>query len=136
MLDDLGLLPALTWYVTKYSERTGVRASLSHQGIDRRFAAPIETAAYRIVQEALTNVARHADVSEVAVRAWAMDGMLQVEVEDTGRGFEPDAVRSVPSSGLSGMRERIMLLGGQLDVVAAPGRGVRVTAELPLAADT
>src|SRR5262249_3404860 len=115
MLDDLGLLPALLWYVERYTARTGVRVRLRHAGLGRRFAPEAETGAYRIAQEALTNVARHAGVKEAAVRVDADAGLLVLCVEDRGVGFDPGAVRAGgQSGGLSGMQERAALLGGRL----------------------
>ncbi len=133
MLDDLGLLPTLLWHIEGFSERTRVRVKFTHSGLDRRFLPEVETAAYRIVQEALTNIVRHARVNTAAVHAWHDDHLLFVVVEDNGAGFEERALRSVPgSSGLSGMRERAALLGGVLHIESRPGAGTRITAELPL----
>ena len=101
--------------------------------MERRFASELETAAYRIVQEALTNVARHAGVAGVIVRAWTEHNTLALRIEDRGHGFDPDGVwKSARSSGLSGMRERSILLGGRLMIDSAPGSGTTITAELPL----
>ncbi|MBC8446936.1 MAG: PAS domain S-box protein [Chloroflexi bacterium] len=133
MLDDLGLLPALLWHFERYAAQTNVRVTFEHHGLEGRFAPEVETAAYRIVQEALTNVARHAGVSEVMVRLWANQDTLGVQIEDQGTGFDPEAaLASGATNGLAGMRERPVLLGGQLTVESAPGAGTRVTAELPL----
>lgn len=132
LLDDLGLLPALLWYVKRYTDQTGVNVAFRHAGLTgMRFSAEVETAAYRIVQEALTNVARHAEVEEVEVQAWAEDDVLTIRIEDTGRGFERADPSQRPSTGLSGMRERARLVGGELTVTTAPGEGVRVSAVLP-----
>jgi len=131
VLDDLGLLPALQWHVERYQAQTGVRVALTHAGLNRRFSTGIETVVYRIVQEALTNVARHAGVPDVRLRVWAADGMLSVEIEDRGSGFEPTGVES---NGLVGMRERALLIGGRLAVDTGPGTGTRITATLPLGA--
>jgi signal transduction histidine kinase/DNA-binding response OmpR family regulator len=134
MLDELGLRPTVLWYCERYAARTGVRVAVKHAGVDRRFPAELETAAYRIVQESLTNVARHAGVPEATVRVWADPDTLHAQVEDHGAGFDPEAVLAAGStSGLAGMRERALLLGGQLTVDSAPGGGTCVTAELPLA---
>jgi PAS domain S-box-containing protein len=133
MLDDLGLLPALLWQIAGYEERTRVSVQFTHVGLDCRFNPETETAAYRIVQEALTNVARHARTSAATVRAWCDEQSLCLLIEDSGAGFDDRAVRAAPaSSGLSGMRERAALLGGRLHVESRPGAGTRITAELPL----
>ena len=132
MLDDLGLLHALLWHIEHYTAQTSVRVDFKYSGIEtRRFEPEVETAAYRIVQEALTNVARHARVSEVAARVWTQQNKLMIEIEDSGAGFDAEEV-SIASgtSGLAGMRERAKLLGGQLLVESYPGEGTRLTAEL------
>ncbi|RME47320.1 MAG: GAF domain-containing protein [Chloroflexi bacterium] len=133
MLDDSGLLPALLWHFGHYTAQTGVVVSFEHSGLERRFSAEVETAAYRIVQEALTNVARYAGVNEVAVRVTADEEKLYVEVEDEGVGFDPMSALGAGSTfGLVGMHERAILLGGQLTLDSAPGRGTRLKAELPV----
>lgn len=134
MLDDLGLLPALLWHFERYTAQTGVEVNFQHGQVNRRFNSEIETAGYRIVQEALTNVARHAGVKSAAVRLWADPARLMVEVADAGRGFSPDelAASARHSTGLSSMRERAALLGGQCVIETGLGRGVRITAEIPL----
>jgi PAS domain S-box-containing protein len=134
MLDDFGLLPALSWHCKRYTAQTGVRVAFEHQDLEgRRFPSLVETAAYRSVQEALTNVARHAGVAEAQVRLWLADDLLLVRIADRGAGFDPEAVRRAGgTSGLAGMRERARLLGGRLEVVSSPGRGTTVTAEFPV----
>jgi signal transduction histidine kinase len=133
ILDDLGVLPALLGHIERYTSQTKIRVHLEHSGLDRRFAPETETGVYRIVQEALTNVARHGRVDEVTVRLWATDDVLGVQVEDHGAGFDPDAVLGTGrSGGLAGLRERAALLNGHLTVETHPGRGVRLTAEVPL----
>jgi signal transduction histidine kinase len=134
MLDDLGLLPTVLWHCERYTAQTHVQVDLKHTGVEnRRFPGALETAAYRIMQEALTNAARHAGVIEVAVRVWADNERLGVQVQDHGAGFNPQAGLAAGSSGgLAGMRERADLLGGKFTIEAAAGQGTRVTAELPL----
>ena len=133
MLDDLGLLPALLWHLERYQTQTQIQVAFRHIGLERRFDPGLETAAYRIVQEALTNVARHTDVSEATVRVWSDESKLNVQIEDLGSGFDPEAVLAAgASSGLVGMRERANLLGGRLTVESTPGAGTLLTAELPL----
>jgi PAS domain S-box-containing protein len=135
MLDDLGLLPALLWHIEHYTAQTHVRVDFKHSGLEgTRFAPEVETASYRIVQEALTNVARHANVPEAAVRIWTHQQTLSIEVEDSGRGFDPESVLAASdTSGFAGMRERAMLLGGQLTAQSRVGCGTRLIAELNIA---
>jgi signal transduction histidine kinase len=92
----------------------------------------VETTAYRIIQEALTNVARHAGVTEVSVRLWIDADTLAVLIEDKGRGFDSQTAVTRTSIGLAGMAERAALVGGSLTIETAPGAGTRVTAILPL----
>ncbi len=134
MLDDLGLLHALLWHFERYTAQTGVRVIFYHTGIeDQRLEPGIETAAYRIIQEALTNAARHAGAGEVKVNVSADAENLSVQVVDHGKGFLPEAaLASGASSGLAGMRERAQLLGGTLTLEAAPDLGTKITALLPL----
>jgi PAS domain S-box-containing protein len=135
MLDDLGLVPTLLWHIEHYTAQTRVLVHFRQSGLEnRRFSAEVETAAYRIVQEALTNVARHAGVVEVTVRLWTHEAILSIQVEDAGLGFDGEAaLASSDTSGLAGMRERAVLLGGQLSVESHPGGGARLTAELSIA---
>jgi PAS domain S-box-containing protein len=133
MLDHLGLLAALSGLIEHYTARTQVQVSFEQQGLDQRLAPELETTAYRIVQEALTNVARHSGVKEAAVRLWIDDVGLNVQVEDQGAGFDPEAVLGAcSSSGLPGMRERVQLVGGQLLIESAPGSGTHLLVQLPL----
>jgi PAS domain S-box-containing protein len=134
MLDDFGLLPTLLWHIEHYTAQTKVRVSFKHSGLEkRRFAPEVETAAYRLVQEALTNVARHANVHEAGVRLWIQHNTLSIQVEDKGRGFDPDSIMASETSGLAGMRERAILLGGQLKIDSGVGAGTRLIAELSIA---
>ncbi len=133
MLDDLGLLPAFLWLFERYSAQTGVQVTFEHRGLGGRFNPEIETAAYRIVQEALTNVARHAGVRAVTVRSWSDTSGLSVQIVDQGAGFDAQAALVAgASTGMTGMRERVLLLGGHFVVESSPGGGTRVSADLPL----
>lgn len=133
MLDDLGLMPALLWHFERFNGQTGVHVAFKHRGIQRRFAPEIETAVYRIVQEGLTNVARHAGVVGASVRLVLNKGVLSVYIEDEGIGFDTEAAFARgTSSGLTGMQERATLLGGQFEIISAPGAGTLLVAKFPV----
>ncbi len=134
MLDDLGLLPALQWHLDRYTTQTGVCVEFEEEGLrDRRFNRASETAAYRIVQEALTNVARYADTKVARVRLRVVRDKLHLSIVDQGKGFEPEEILAAGrSNGLAGMRERALLLGGTFGIQSSPGAGTRLMAELPL----
>jgi signal transduction histidine kinase len=101
--------------------------------VNQRFACELETGAYRIVQEALTNVARHARVAGVAVRLWIDGNMISLQIEDRGCGFDLDAALKAPqSSGLFGLQERVQLLGGKMTIESTLGSGTTIAAELPI----
>ncbi|HBX69086.1 MAG TPA: hypothetical protein DEH25_06820 [Chloroflexi bacterium] len=134
MLDDLGLIPALLWHFERYERQTQIRVDFKHSGADQRFEPHVETAAYRIIQEGLTNVARYAGVKSVLVRLWHETKRLHLRIEDRGCGFDPVKVLAAgKSNGLSGMQERAALLAGWLVIESSPGCGTTLTAELPLA---
>jgi len=132
MLDDLGLLPTLVWHFRRYTAQTKVRVHFKHRRLRRHLPQDAITAAYRIVQEALTNVARYAQVTEVVVRVSVGDDALVVRVEDHGVGFDLDKIAAT-GTGINGMRERAASLKGELLVQSTPGEGTCVIAELPLA---
>jgi PAS domain S-box-containing protein len=129
-LDAYGLLTAVHGLVERYQTQTGVRVDFRHEGLDRRFAPIVEVTAYRVLQEALTNVARHSGTQAASVSMLADDTTLTVAIRDDGRGFDPAVARA--ASGLGGMQERVELLGGTLTVDTAPGAGTLIAAELPL----
>jgi two-component system sensor histidine kinase UhpB len=135
-LDDLGLESALATFVAEWSARYGVASDVALRGEDERAASPdVASALYRIAQEALTNVAKHARASEVSVIVERRDGEVRLIVEDDGGGFDVDAtatrVRAERRLGLAGMRERAALVGGNLTIESSPGAGTTVYVRLP-----
>jgi PAS domain S-box-containing protein len=132
MLDDLGLVPTLKWHFERFTRQMGVSIDFYCDEVLSRFPADIETAAYRIIQEALTNVARHARVKTVFVGLAIQQDTLWVEVVDKGRGFDAAIVMEKPSSGLGGMRERAELAGGYLLIRSVLEQGTQVIAALPI----
>jgi PAS domain S-box-containing protein len=132
-LDHLGLVPALLLHFERYTTITGIHINFHHMDVERRFPTEIETTVYRVVQEALTNVARHAAVGSASVDLWVHHGQLLIQVEDQGIGFDPEfPISENGSMGLGGMRERLALVGGTLKIEAGIGKGVRLTAKLPI----
>jgi PAS domain S-box-containing protein len=133
LLDELGLGGALRAHCERFAAQTGIGVEFSCDGLDGvRLPVEVESAAYRIVQESLTNVARHAEVSAAAVDVRATADTLQISVRDSGSGFDPATTRSV-GTGLTGMQERVALLGGTLGITSAPMKGTTVNARIPLA---
>jgi signal transduction histidine kinase len=130
MLDDLGLLPALLYLFESYTSHTHINVRFEHHGLHKKFAPEIGIAAYRIVQEALDNVARHAGVGEAKVLAWSDRKVLFIRIEDMGRGFDLILVHN--KSGLDNIHGRALLVGGKLTVQSTPGKGTVVNAELPV----
>ncbi|MEJ2476903.1 MAG: PAS domain S-box protein [Desulfobacterales bacterium] len=132
ILDDLGLVDALELFTTDFEKRTDITCAFEHGSIPVT-SETVSTAAYRIAQEALTNVARHAAAGHVEVRLGLNDGFLTLAVQDDGRGFNTDALGENEGLGLAGMHERANLAGGHLEIVSAPGKGTRVSFEVPQA---
>lgn len=133
VLDDLGLGPALTWLFDRFQNQTGIRVQATLVNMNDRFDSNIETTAFRVMQEALTNVARYAGVQQVETYARFLDGRLDVQVSDSGRGFDVNTVLNHEKAfGLSGMVERVSLVGGQLEILSEPGKGTSVRALFPI----
>jgi signal transduction histidine kinase len=133
ILDDLGLAPALEWLAQGVAERTGLAISVA--GPDRRLSPAVETALYRVVQEALTNTARHARARKVEIEVREEGPTVGAAVQDDGQGFDVGAAmarRGDRGLGLIGMRERVEALGGTLDIVSAPGSGTRLSVSIPV----
>jgi two-component system sensor histidine kinase UhpB len=133
-LDDHGLMPAVETQLKRFSARTGVEGSLEVDGDPDTLPEDVQTAVYRILQEALANVGRHAGATAVGVEIQADGGRLELRVRDDGAGFDPSALARRSNGdgpgaglGLSGMAERARLAGGELDVRSAPGSGTTVT---------
>jgi signal transduction histidine kinase len=135
ILDDLGLVPALRWLAERQLGPLGIAASCELEDLGGRLAPEVETALFRAVQEALSNVARHARAETVLIQLGRRGGVVELEVEDDGQGFDPaTAAAPAPSGrglGLLGMRERLELVGGRAIIESAPGQGTRVRLQVP-----
>jgi signal transduction histidine kinase len=139
MLDDFGLPDTLKWYVRKFSDRTGVRAELVEERLDERLPIDVEVCVYRAIQEALTNVSRHAQATACRVFVQRLAASVIVTVEDDGIGWQASKSSNGARStglGLIGIRERAFQLGGTFRIEGRGGTGTRLTIELPLAART
>jgi len=129
-LDDFGLTAALERLTEMVSLDTSVEVDLEIGIGDERLPADVETTMYRIVQEALTNISKHADATRISIVLTRTEHTVVLVVEDDGDGFDPSD--ETAGLGLAGMRERLTLLGGRLTVEASPGTGTTVAAEVPL----
>lgn len=133
VLDDLGLVSALEHYLDDYQTRYGIQVHHVISGLEERLLPDMETTIYRIIQEGLTNIARHAQASHVAVILTCRQQVLRIIVEDNGIGFVPQAsLAQGRSLGLQGMHERAGLFNGKVAIESTPGRGTTLTIEIPL----
>lgn len=133
VLDDLGLMPAVEMLARNFEKRHRIEVRLNFLGLlDRRLDLCLETCVYRIIQEALTNVAKHAQATEVTVFLEGREKTLRGGVEDNGRGFEPGNIDQEKHMGIYGMRERIQLLGGSFHIDSDKGVGAMISFEIPL----
>jgi two-component system, NarL family, sensor histidine kinase UhpB len=135
-LDDLGLLPALRWYVKEYQKKCAIEVEFHATGFKERLPAEMETALYRIVQECLTNTAKHANARTVTIKLKEDIDRVYARIADDGQGFDYDALSKTPGQerglGLAGMHERAVLLDGTLTIHAAPGIGTTIEVSIPL----
>lgn len=135
-LDDLGLVAALQWYVQEFQKRYAIPVDFRIEGEPTRLPSEYETVLFRITQEALTNIAKHANASDVAVTLQTGPAQICVMIKDNGCGFNPDVVlndeRQQTGWGLLGIQERTMLLGGKYEIDSAPGQGTYIRVSIPL----
>ena len=132
VLDNLGLTAAIEWQAQDFQKRTGIRCELKRTLNDLQLDQNIATTFFRIFQETLTNVARHAKATELEIGLEEKQNNLILEVKDNGRGITEEQVCGSNSLGILGMRERAFLLGGELQIRGVPGKGTTVTVRIPL----
>ena len=137
MLDDSGLVPALRWYLERFEQRSGIEVRLTAAIGDRLPTAEQETVCFRLVQEALTNAARHAQARSIRVSLARASGGVEISVRDDGKGFDVQAAleraRRGEALGLAGMQERVSLVGGEIEIESAPGAGCEIRVRVPFA---
>jgi signal transduction histidine kinase len=137
VLDDLGLIPALHTFMKAFREETGISVSLSAFAAVEELNGDKRTTLYRVAQEALTNVARHAQATQAEVRIQKVNGAICMRIKDNGKGFQQERILHGKKSerlGLLGMRERLQMVGGNFSVTSARGKGTTVLAQIPLRA--
>ncbi|WP_432698580.1 cache domain-containing protein [Marinobacterium sp. YM272] len=132
ILDDLGLEPGLASLLEQFSERTGIRVGKEVVLPESRLPEDIEITLYRLIQEALTNVEKHADASDITLKLDHQGGRVRLDLKDNGCGFDPDENRHMLGIGLRNMRERVELLGGDYRLDSGVGEGTRIRVVLPL----
>lgn len=131
ILDDLGLAAAIEWQTREFQNRTEIECRIISLHEDVRISSEKATAVFRIFQELLTNVARHAEATLVEIRMEKQNGDVILEVSDNGRGIKESELSNTKSLGLLGMRERALVFGGQVHIARAEGKGTRVTVSIP-----
>jgi signal transduction histidine kinase len=131
LLDDLGLSAAIEWQLGEFQKRTGITCKIIIDPRDVTFDRDRNTALFRIFQETLTNIARHAGATEVSVSLGQKDGQVELEVQDNGRGITEKELTHPKSFGLIGIRERAIIFGGDSSVKGSAGKGTTVTVKIP-----
>jgi signal transduction histidine kinase len=136
VLDDLGLLSAIRWYAERHLEPRGISVRCEFSGFAGRLMPELETALFRVAQEAITNIAKHSEAETVLIQCLERDNRISIEIEDDGKGFSPGSLPPPAARerglGLLGMRERVELFGGTLELDSAPGSGTRIAVTVPV----
>ena len=132
VLDNHGLLDALTWLSRQVTSTTGIPVQFNGNEVKINLPEAIATCIFRVYQEALTNIVRYAGASKVLTSLSVDDNIIKVTIEDDGKGFDPDSIRVNKSFGILGMKERVISLGGNFELISSPGRGTKIFICLPL----
>jgi len=132
VLDELGIVPAIEWYAEEFQTRMGIRCAVCFNAEDIVMDKDCSTVIYRIFQEALTNVARHAEATMVNTSVKKKEGMLTLEIKDNGKGITEEQLSSMQSFGIIGIRERACFVGGEAKIEGVEGKGTTVTVKIPL----
>ena len=132
LLDDLGLAAAIEWQAEDFQKRTGIKCKVKIDPVDINFDRDRNTAIFRICQETLTNVARHAHATEVNVSLRQRDSQIELNVRDNGRGITEEELTNSKSFGLIGIRERVKIFGGKNIMKGIPGKGTTLTVRIPV----
>jgi len=131
ILDDLGLIPAIEWQVSQFRKRTAIRTEFVSNADGLLLSPEASAAVFRVVQEALTNVMRHAKASRVRISMQLVSQTFRISIADNGQGMAPNAQAELKSLGIVGMKERISRLGGEFNIFSEPGKGTRLDITIP-----
>ncbi|MGB7290569.1 MAG: sensor histidine kinase, partial [Thermodesulfobacteriota bacterium] len=132
LLDDFGLRAAIEWQAQEFQTRTGIGCTCTSNVENITLGKQLTTAIFRILQEALTNVVRHANATRVEIGFSENKGHLELKVIDNGKGIKKNEIASANSLGLLGMRERVLPFGGTIKIAGIPRKGTRLTVQIPL----
>ena len=135
MLDDLGLVAALEWHSQEFEKRSGIKTKFNSALRDLDLPVDTATAMFRIFQESLTNIARHADASSVTASLKLNNGQLMMQIKDNGKGFSVNGIQNKKTLGILGMRERVNLMNGDYLIESEPGKGTIVRVTIPVEID-
>jgi signal transduction histidine kinase len=133
LLDDLGLVAAMEWQSEEFEKRSGIQTHFNSSVNDAIIPSNLSTGFFRIYQESLTNVARHAHAHEIVATLEKKNDELILRINDDGKGFDAKEIENKKTLGLLGMKERTMMMGGKYEIVSKPGRGTTVTVSVSLA---
>ena len=131
LLDDMGLIAAMEWQLNEFEQRSGIKTSLSAPGVEKQLPDSVKTGLFRIFQESLTNVARHAHAENVRVSLKHSDGKIVLSIEDDGKGFDKKKIAGKRTLGILGMKERTLMMGGEYEINSSPGKGTTVLVAIP-----
>jgi signal transduction histidine kinase len=132
MLDDLGLAPAMEWHLNEFGKRSGIKISFHEPEEELELPKQVKTGLFRILQESLTNVARHSKATKVQVELREKNNHLLLRIEDNGIGFDQRQVAQKNTLGLLGMKERTAMMGGSYEIQSKPGKGTEISVDIPL----
>lgn len=132
LLDDLGLVAAMEWHSQEFEKRSDIKTKFSHLGKDQPIPTQLSTGLFRIFQESLTNVARHAGAHKIIATLVQGNDSVVLKISDDGKGFDPAEIKGRKTLGLLGMKERAMMMGGKYEIASEPGKGTTVFVEVPL----
>jgi PAS domain S-box-containing protein len=135
VLDDLGLMPAIEWQLSEYQKRTGIQCQFESTIEKLEITPEVAAAMFRVVQEALTNVVRHASASNVRVKLDSDGDMLNISIIDNGKGASKQQINNIHSLGIAGMKERVSRLGGHFNIFSRPSEGTRIDIKVPIGHD-